>query len=168
MPKHLLYFKDDGDIPNHPRWPLLLYSRALDLETLTRSETAFDELFAKNDWIVRFRAGIYSFIHYHSNAHEVLGVARGHATVQFGGEAGQAVGVQAGDAVLLPAGTGHQLIAGSADLLVVGAYPPGPDRDLMRAGEVDRNGVRARIASVAKPNTDPIRGLDGPMIGAWN
>ena len=103
MPKHLLYFKDDGDIPNHPRWPLLLYPRALDAETLARSETAFDELFAKNDWIVRFRAGIYSFIHYHSNAHEVLGVARGHATVQFGGEAGQAVGVQVGDAVLLPA-----------------------------------------------------------------
>ena len=168
MPKHLLYFKDDGDVPNHPRWPLLLYPRALDPETLARSETAFDELFAKNDWIVRFRAGIYSFIHYHSNAHEVLGVARGHATVQFGGEAGQAVGVQVGDAVLLPAGTGHQLISGSADLLVVGAYPPGPDRDLMRAGEVDRNGVRARIASVAKPNTDPIRGRDGPMIGVWN
>jgi uncharacterized protein YjlB len=73
-----------------------------------------------------------------------------------------------GDAVLLPAGTGHQLISGSADLLVVGAYPPGPDRDLMRAGEVDSNGVRARIASVAKPNTDPICGRDGPMIGAWN
>jgi uncharacterized protein YjlB len=84
MPRHLLYFKDDGDIPNHPRWPLLLYPRALDPETLARSETAFDELFAKNDWIVRFRAGIYSFIHYHSNAHEVLGVARGHATVHFG------------------------------------------------------------------------------------
>ena len=33
---------------------------------------------------------------------------------------------------------GHQLISGSADLLVVGAYPPGPDRDLMRAGEVGR------------------------------
>ena len=55
MPKHLLYFKDDGDIPNHPPWPLLLYSRALDAETLARSETAFNELFAKNDWIVRFR-----------------------------------------------------------------------------------------------------------------
>ena len=168
MPKHLLYFKDDGDIPNHPRWPLLLYPRALDPETLARSETAFDELFAKNDWLVRFRAGIYPFIHYHSNAHEVLGVARGHATVLFGGEAGQAVGVQVGDAVLLPAGTGHQLISASADLLVIGAYPPGPDRDLMRAGEVDRNGVRARIASVAKPITDPIRGHDGPMIGVWN
>jgi uncharacterized protein YjlB len=98
MPKHLLYFKDDGGIPNHLRWPLLLYPRALDPETLARSETAFDELFAKNDWIVRFRAGIYSFIHYHTHAHEVLGVARGHATVQFGGEAGQAVGVQVGDA----------------------------------------------------------------------
>lgn len=135
---------------------------------MARSETAFDELFAKNDWIVRLRARIYSFIHYHSNAHEVLGVARGHATAQFGGEAGQAVGVEVGDAVLLPAGTGHQLISGSPDLLVVGAYPPDPDRDLMRAGEVDRNGVRARIASAAKPITDPIRGRDGPMIGVWN
>ena len=49
MPEHLLYFKDDGDIPNHPRWPLLLYPRALDPETLARAETAFDELFAEND-----------------------------------------------------------------------------------------------------------------------
>lgn len=146
----LLYFKDDGDIPHHPRWPLVLYPRALDPETLARSETAFDELFAKNDWIVRFRAGIYSFIHYPSNAHEVLGVARGHARSNLAAklvkqEAGQAVGVQVGDAVLLPAGTGHQRISGSADLLVVGAYPPGPDRDLMRAGEVDRSGGRRRM-----------------------
>jgi hypothetical protein len=55
--KHWLSFKDDGDIPNHPRWPLLLYPRAPEPDTLARSEIAFDELFAKNDWIVRFRAG---------------------------------------------------------------------------------------------------------------
>jgi uncharacterized protein YjlB len=154
MPKHLLYFKDDGDIPNHPRWPLLLYPRALDAETLARSEAAFDELFAKTG-LFGFGPASTRSSHDHANAHEVLGVAQAHATVQFGGEAGQAAGAQAGDAVLLPVGTGHQLISGSADLLVVGAYPPGLDRDLMRVGEGDtKASVRALRRSLSRA---PIR-----------
>ena len=160
------YFIDDGDVPNHPRWPVIVYPQTIGHQTFA-AETAFDDLFKANNWIVRFRAGIYPFVHYHSNAHEALGIARGEATVCFGGDAGKALSVKAGDGVLLPAGTGHQLIASSEDLLVIGAYPPGPDRDLMRAGELDKRGIRERVSAVPKPLNDPFAGPDGPMVHFW-
>jgi uncharacterized protein YjlB len=60
----------------------------------------------------------------HSRIHEVLGVARGHARVRFGGAKGRALKLKVGDVVILPAGTGHERLSGSKDLLVIGAYPP--------------------------------------------
>lgn len=160
-------FVDDGDIPNHPHWPMIVYCQAIDAETLIQSQFAFDTLFERNGWVVRFRNGIYPFTHYHSTAHEVLGFAAGDALVQFGGDSGTVLTARAGDAVLLPAGTGHKLVSASADLLVVGAYPPGPDRDLMRSGEVDKGGIRSRIAAVAKPAADPVSGSAGSMVELW-
>jgi uncharacterized protein YjlB len=167
MPAKPVFFTDDGDVPNNPRWPMIVYYQAIDAGVLIRSEFAFDELFQKNGWVVRFRNGIYPFTHYHTTAHEALGIARGHATVQFGGDLGSALTAAAGDALLLPAGTGHRLMSASPDLLVVGAYPPGPDRDLMRTGEHDKAGIRSRIAAVAKPRTDPVTGSGGPMLELW-
>jgi uncharacterized protein YjlB len=75
--------------------------------------------------------------------------------------------VAKGDAVLLPAGTGHQRLTASSDLLVVGAYPPGPGRDLMRSGERDRLLIRERIGRVPKPETDPVAGTNGPLARLW-
>src|SRR6187401_1047222 len=114
------YFSDDGDIPNHPRWPMIVYGQAFDAAGIDLA-TAFEDVFARNGWGDGWRNGIFPFPHYHSNAHEVLGIARGHAEVRFGGAAGGVFDVAAGDAVLLPAGTGHQRLAASADLLVIGA-----------------------------------------------
>ena len=167
MPIEALTFADDGDVPNHPSWPMIVYSQAIALETLKESGHAFDELFERHGWLVGFRNGIYPFTHYHSNAHEVLGIASGEATVQFGGDSGKTLTTRAGDALLLPAGTGHKLISSGPDLLVIGAYPPGSNRDLMRSGEVDKAGIRARIVGVAKPNSDPISGAAGAMISLW-
>src|SRR5262249_7352803 len=50
------------------------------------------------------RNGIYNYAHYHSRTHEVLGVARGHARVRFGGERGKELRLKVGDVVVLPAG----------------------------------------------------------------
>jgi uncharacterized protein YjlB len=37
----------------------------------------------------------------------------------------------------------------------------------MRSGESDKAGIRARIAKVAKPNTDPVTGAAGAMTKLW-
>ncbi|MBZ9937902.1 cupin [Mesorhizobium sp. BR1-1-16] len=162
-----LMLADDGATPNHPGWPLLAYRGALTAEALAQDDHAFDRLFEANGWPVGFRNGIYSFTHFHSVTHEVLGIARGRAEVQFGGDSGPIVTVAAGDAALLPAGTGHKLIEASGDLLVVGAYPPDADYDLVRAGEGDGPTLRKRIAAVPRPDTDPVLREAGGLGRLW-
>jgi uncharacterized protein YjlB len=161
------FFSDDGDIPNHPRWPMIVYGGAVEASDGDAAE-AFEQVFARNGWGNGWRNGIFAFPHYHSNAHEALGIARGAAEVRFGGAAGKVLSVHAGDAVLLPAGTGHELVSSSSDLLVIGAYPPGTPQDLMRAGESDKSEIRRRIKSVPRPATDPITGAAGPVLELWD
>ena len=167
MPTEALSFVDDGDVPNHPRWPMIVYAQAIAPETLATSEYAFEELFERNGWPAAWRNGIYPFTHYHSKTHEVLGIAKGEATVQFGGKTGKILTARAGDALLLPAGTGHKRISSSSDLFVIGPYPPGSKYDLMRSGESDKAAIRARIDKVVKPDKDPVSGAAGAMLSLW-
>ena len=73
-----------GAIPNHPRWPLLIYPQALQAP----SPEAFEELFTTNGWPAAWRNGVFPYHHFHSNAHEALGLYSGEVTVQFGGDDG--------------------------------------------------------------------------------
>ena len=117
-------FADDGLVPNNPM-PFLVYKGAVDVAN-DHPEKTIEGLFGANGWGAMWRNGVYDYLHYHSTVHEALGVARGHARVQFGGDHGKALDISAGDVAILPAGTGHQLISASEDFCVVGAYPPGP------------------------------------------
>jgi uncharacterized protein YjlB len=157
-----ILFADDGDIPNN-RLPLILYDGAID-PAKGDPAVAFETLFRNNGWSGSWRNGIYPFHHYHSTAHEVLGIAKGRAEVRLGGEGGRTVTVKAGDAVLIPAGVGHKRLSASEDLLVIGAYPGGTWADLMREGAEDRAGIRARIAALPMPDEDPV---GGPMREMW-
>src|SRR4029077_12332880 len=78
-----LVFKDDGSIPNNAL-PLLLYREAFapDRKDLA---SVMEQRFAENDWTGSWRAGVYPFLHYHSTAHEVLGVFSGSATTRLCG-----------------------------------------------------------------------------------
>jgi uncharacterized protein YjlB len=78
-------FKDDGIIPNHPRWPLVIYRSPVRLDDDFDPAAVFEDLFESNGWGDSWRDGIYDYVHYHSRIHEVLGIARGQGTVQFGG-----------------------------------------------------------------------------------
>lgn len=111
--------KDDGTIPNNEKLPLLVYQAALKLPEDDPAAIC-ETLFAANGWRGSWRNGIYSFHHYHSSAHEVLGICRGNARVQFGGEPGVILSVRRGDVVVIPAGVGHKNLGASQDLWVVG------------------------------------------------
>jgi uncharacterized protein YjlB len=159
-------FKDDGIVPNHPRWPLVVYRGAVVLPDTFDPAAVLEELFAANGWGDSWRNGIYDYVHYHSRVHEVLGIARGSAKVQFGGLKGRVLGLKAGDVAILPAGTGHQCLSASPDFLVVGAYPPFGTYDECTRSE-ERERALKTIPKVRLPRKDPVYGATGPLLRAW-
>jgi uncharacterized protein YjlB len=158
-------FADDGRIPNNPRLPLVVYEGALADDGDMAS--ACERLFHRNGWGDGWRNGIFPYHHFHSTAHEALGIVRGSARVQFGGEAGATLDVSAGDVVVIPAGVGHKRLSGSRDLLVIGAYPRGQAADLRKGDPAEIAEVRANVAKVPLPSQDPVLGAEGPVVDRW-
>lgn len=158
-------FNDDGLIPNSAL-PVVVRRGAIP-PSATDPAKAFETTFQKNGWTNTWRNGIHDYHHYHSNTHEVLGIASGSATVRFGGEGGEVIGLTAGDVVVIPAGVGHALINAAGGLLVVGGYPDGAEPDLMRDDPKAIAGARQRIGRVALPDADPVDGADGPLTKLW-
>jgi len=159
-------FKDDGLIPNHPRWPLLIYKSVVRLPDSLDPAAVFEELFESNRWGDGWRDGIYDYVHYHSRIHEVLGIARGSGKVQFGGPKGRIVTLKAGDVAILPAGKGHECLEASDHFLVVGAYPSTGTYDECTSMK-DRKKALTSIPKTAPPRRDPVYGKDGPLLRAW-
>ena len=157
-------FADDGVVPNN-RLPLVVYRGALP-DSGDRA-SACEKMFARNGWPDAWRNGIYGHHHYHSTAHEVLGIAGGSARVRLGGEKGQTVEVRAGDVVVIPAGVAHKREAASGDLLVIGAYPRGQHPDMCQAEPDRHDRAVASIASVPLPEADPVTGGAGPLLECW-
>lgn len=176
LPKHVgaarpplaLMFSDDGLIPNNSTLPFLLYRDAIDVADASNPAAVIERVFKRNGWGNMWRNGVYAFVHYHSAIHEVLGVARGRARVQFGGDHGQALDLTAGDVAVLPAGTGHRRLLASGDFLVVGAYPPAGEYDLCRSSPTDRSRALISIPKVPVPDSDPVYGPDGPLLRLWH
>ncbi|MBZ9942238.1 cupin [Mesorhizobium sp. BR1-1-13] len=159
-------FEDDGIIPNHPSWPLIVYRGVAMLPADFDPAAIFEDLFARNGWQGSWRNGIYDYVHYHSRIHEVLGIARGTGKVQFGGKRGRSLTIKAGDVAILPAGTGHECLDASDDFLVVGAYPPDGTYNECSSSEDHACAVKT-VPKVAKPRQDPVYGGDGPLIDLW-
>ena len=158
-----LHLQPGETMPNS-RLPVLIYRGALPVDA-TNKAGDFDRLFERNGWRGTWRDGIYDFDHYHSNAHEVLGIAQGSATLQLGGETGHEIEVKPGDVLVLPAGTGHRRIRASENFVVIGAYPPGQEHyDICRSRSPE---AELRIAKVRLPESDPVGGTDGPLLGLW-
>jgi uncharacterized protein YjlB len=159
------YFKDDGSIPNS-KFPMLLYRNAFTARGSSGALWLISR-FESNDWSNSWRNGIYSFHHYHSTSHEVLGIYSGTALVHLGGEQGEKVRVNAGDVMVIPAGVGHKNL-GSSSLGVVGAYPEGRSWDLNRGLAGERPAVDKNIAALPIPQTDPILGMGSGVVSVWN
>ena len=156
------YLPDVGGIPNS-RLPVLVYHEVEG----AREASECKELLAGNGWLGAWVDGIFSFHHFHSTAHEVLGIVAGCAAVVLGGPSGRRFAVERGDVLVLPAGTGHCNAGSSGDLLVVGAYPNGMRWDLRRADPAEREEVLANIAAVPLADADPVHGASGPLIEIW-
>jgi uncharacterized protein YjlB len=99
------------------------------------------------------------------------------------------VDVQAGDAVLIPAGVVHARLDDKPGYVSVGAYPPGQQPDLCVLsnqdaevsnarddteglelkviGQAEMPAIRASIADVPLPATDPLAGGSGPVAELW-
>lgn len=156
-------FGDDGAIPNSPL-PVLVYH---DVADVAAGAASCEALFHGNGWGNSWRSGIFDFHHFHSTAHEVLGIAAGATDVILGGPSGQQFAIRAGDVLVLPAGTGHRRVGSRSGLLVVGAYPRGQDWDLRRGDPAEHDEVLANLARVALPDTDPVAGATGPLVELW-
>jgi uncharacterized protein YjlB len=159
-------FADDGRIPNNPL-PLVLYRGAIDLTGSPDPEHVIEKTFKANGWGDIWRNGVYPYVHYHAMIHEVMGVARGRATVRFGGDKGREIDLSGGDVVVLPAGTGHQRLMQSPDLMVIGAYPPNGKYNLCRGSKDEHLKALALIPKVPRPATDPVFGPKGPLLALW-
>jgi len=160
-PQSVMFPPSQG-VPNNPTLPVLLY-RGVFPANASEIEARIDG----NGWEARWRNGVYDFHHFHTTAHEALGVARGTARVLLGGEDGTVFDIEPGDMVILPAGTGHKRLSASADLLIVGAYPPGQDFEIERASATGLREALQRIANVPLPASDPATGKDGALTRLW-
>lgn len=158
--------EEDRFIPNN-RLPLVLYRRVIRLPARDPARL-LEALFEQNGWTGTWRNGVYRYHHYHSVAHEVLGVFRGAATVQFGGERGLTLHFSAGDVVVIPAGVAHKNLGDSSDFGVVGAYPDGQEPDMCYGQPGERPQSDRRIARVSRPQKDPLFGANGPLLGEWS
>jgi uncharacterized protein YjlB len=63
-------------------------------------------VFEANGWGRSWRDTIYDFVHYHSQVHGVLGVAKVRGVIECGGIKGKKLIVNAGDVLILPAAQG--------------------------------------------------------------
>jgi uncharacterized protein YjlB len=158
--------KDDGTFPNHSTLPLAVYQGIL---VLPQSNPAamVEALFELNGWHGCWRNGIYGVHHYHSTAHEVLGVYSGSAQVQMGGDHGATLAVGRGDVIVIPAGIAHKNLGSDRDFRVVGAYPRGQLPDMCYGKNGERPRADTNIAGVALPKMDPAYGGSGPLNQHW-
>lgn len=155
-------FEADKLLPNNPELPAVLYIGAFQ-ENPANAEQIFNDNGWRNSWV----NGVFSYHHYHSNAHEVLGVMSGSASLQLGGDAGRRVEVSAGDVLVLPAGTAHKRLTSTQDFRIAGAYPGGADYNTRRATPDDFTAALSEIGKVPLPDSDPVYGETGPLLEVW-
>lgn len=162
---HLL--TERGVFPNNDRLPLLVYNGAFSFEEKPDPDL-IEQTFAKNKWRGSWRNGLYPFHHYHSTAHEVLGVYSGSVRIEFGGEEGLILAAGAGDVLVLPAGLCHKNLWSSHDFRVLGAYPAGTSWDMNYGKEEERPRADQNIARVPLPESDPVYGTGGYLVKHWS
>ncbi|MBO2944612.1 cupin domain-containing protein [Paenibacillus sp. F411] len=161
-PIQSFYVHDDGEVPNHPELPVMVYKGVFQDGALS-----MEAAFKRHGWSGSWSGGIYEEHHYHSNTHEVLGVKAGSATVLVGGDAGQRLELLEGDVLVIPAGVAHKKLESSFDFEVTGAYPNGASPNLRKRDPAQRAQSISEIQNVPIPDQDPVFGEEGPLLHKW-
>jgi uncharacterized protein YjlB len=156
----------DKFFPNNNDLPVLVYKQVF-LLTDNDSADTIEKHFNENDWGNSWKEGVFQYHHYHSTAHEVLGVVRGNIMLMLGGDDGNITTLSQGDVIIIPAGVAHKNVGSSEDFLVVGAYPKGLDYDINYGKAEERETADNNIANVPLPDTDPVFGDKGPLLEHW-
>lgn len=153
-------------VPNS-NYPLLYYKSAFPADITPDDISAH---FKQNTWIAQWRFGMYKQAHFHTTAHEVLGIYRGSARVRFGVSDNEAIegsgavelDVSAGDVIVIPAGVAHRCVEDRDGFTMVGAYPKGAKQWDMNYGGEEKD------VSAALPEMDPVLGADTEgLTGLW-
>jgi len=160
-----IYIGDSGRFPGN-RLPALLYKKALDIPLLFPA-THVKNVFERNNWSNSWDAGIFTYHHYHSITHEVLGIYSGSARVQLGGNDGPILLLEKSDVLAIPAGVAHKNLDRENAVGVVGAYPEGSDYDIQRGEPGERPTADQHIAALPVPLTDPLTGARGELLTSW-
>mgnify|MGYP003628062268 FL=1 len=149
--------------PNSPL-PVLIYRQVLDTGSAEERAESFEAMFKRHGWPPAWRYHLYDFDHFHSTAHEALGIFRGQARARLGGPNGQETVLNEGDVLVLPAGMGHASVEADEDFCMVGAYPPGQEPEIERGDPTQLEAAQARVADVALPEYSPV---GGPLAALW-
>lgn len=125
-------------------------------------------VFEKNGWTNSWDAGIFTYHHYHSTTHEVLGVYSGKATIQLGDDDGPQLLLEKGDVLVIPAGVAHKNLDEGNAVGVIGAYPDGRHYDMNYGKPGERLQTDRNIAQLPVPATDPLDGAGGELLKRWH
>lgn len=158
--------EDNGTFPNSV-FPVLFYKSAFQLPN-DHSPAIIEKHFANNHWTNSWRDGVYTYNHYHSTSHEVLGIYSGDCHFLLGGDSGIQLLAVKGDVIVIPAGVSHKNIGSTLDFKCVGAYPDGRDFDINSGKAGERPKTDKNIAKLPVPGFDPIHGKTGPLVTIWN
>jgi uncharacterized protein YjlB len=144
--------------------PLIVYKSALEINS---TPDEIKKLLKENLWENCWNGGVFTYHHYHSTAHEVLCVYDGTATLLFGGDKGIVILIKKGDVVIIPAGVAHKNLDSSEKFKCIGAYPKGQDYDVKEGKKEEYATAVKNITAVALPESDPIFGMEGPLLSKW-
>ncbi len=156
----------NGAFPNNENLDLCIFRQVLSPDTEKLAD-AFEKRFTENYWPPVWRNGLYDFHHFHSTAHEVLGVYAGWSEACFGGPGGVVRKVSAGDVLVIPAGVSHKNVGQSQNFRAVGAYPEGQRWNMKYGNSDERPQVEKDISRVSLPVRDPVYGATGPLMTIW-
>mgnify|MGYP006275890359 CR=1 FL=1 len=161
------HFPEGKDIPNHPHLPTLIY-RQVKKPGTTDLASWWNQTLHRNNWKGLWRGSVFDYHHFHPRSHEFLGIARGQATLQLGGQEGETVEVQPGDGILIPAGVGHKKVESSRGFQVIGGYPSGQENpEIFRQLSIISDAIRSGIKATSLPEKDPVFGNSGSLFQYW-